>query len=490
MIVTKPERRKGLRVVQGGSGGRSPPTRAATIGVRFDPELVRKHDRQAPRYTSYPSAVQFHPGFTTADYIRVAAESNADPCPAPLSLYVHVPFCTTVCYYCACTKVVTRNRARAAAYLERLHREIARQAALYDSDRAVLQLHWGGGTPTFLSIAEMGSLMQVLRRHFTIGGDGGEHSIEIDPRTVDEPTFEFLRRLGFNRVSFGVQDFDERVQQAVDRRQSEAQTRALIRAARARGFRSVSVDLIYGLPYQSPASFAVTLDKVIGLAPDRISVFNYAHLPGLFKVQRQIDAGALPGAEEKLAILGLTIERLTGAGYVYIGMDHFARRDDELALAQREGTLARNFQGYTTHGHCDLIGLGMSAISRIGNCYAQNARTLDEYQQLIDVSGLAVVRGVELGADDQIRRQVIQQLACRGYVDFAAVERAHRVDFRRYFDAELQRLADLAADGLVSVGATGIEVLAPGRLLLRNVCMVFDAYLGRDSGSGTYSRTI
>ncbi len=460
------------------------------LSVRFNPDLVRKYDRQGPRYTSYPTAVQFHGGFTAEDYGRVALETNRDPCPAPLSLYVHVPFCDTVCYYCACNKIITRNRAHAGPYLERLYREVERQASLFDAGRSVQQLHWGGGTPTFLDQGQMRELMGVLRANFPFAAAGGEHSIEIDPRTVDASTMELLAGLGFNRVSFGVQDFDERVQRAVNRIQSEAQTRAAVDAARRFAMASVSVDLIYGLPYQSVASFSVTLDKLIALGPDRVSVFNYAHLPHLFKVQRQIAEDTLPAPEEKLAILGLTIDKLTGAGYLYIGMDHFARPDDELAVAQREGTLSRNFQGYSTHAECDLIGLGVSAISKIGGCYAQNARALEDYERLIDQGGLAVVRGVELSADDWIRREVIRQLACRGWVDVRVIEDAYGIDFSSYFARELEALRAMAGDGLVRVSERAIEVLPAGRLLLRNICMVFDAYLQGEAPRGTFSRVI
>lgn len=477
-----------LRVILGSSRDAvSPPGRG---GVRFDAELVRKYDTQGPRYTSYPTAVQFHEGFTAEDYGRIALETNADPCPAPLSLYVHVPFCATVCYYCACTKVITKNRARAAPYLAALYREIERQAAFYDDDRPVVQMHWGGGTPTFLAAREMVELMGVLRANFRFAGPEGERAIEIDPRTVTEDTVALLAEIGFNRVSFGVQDFDPRVQRAVNRNQTEAETRAAIAAARAHGFRSVSVDLIYGLPYQSRETFDRTLDAILEIAPNRISVFNYAHLPHMFKAQRQIPTEALPASEEKLAILGSTVEKLTAAGYVYIGMDHFARPDDELAAAQRNGTLSRNFQGYSTHAECDIVGLGMSAISKVGGCYAQNARTLEDYGRLIDAGGLAVTRGVELGEDDWIRREVIRQLACRGWVDIPVIEDAYGVRFASYFAPELERLADMAADGLVRLTDDRIEVLPVGRLLLRNICMVFDAYLRGGARKGTFSRVI
>ncbi|MEQ8663929.1 MAG: oxygen-independent coproporphyrinogen III oxidase [Gammaproteobacteria bacterium] len=450
--------------------------------IVFDADLIRRYDAQGPRYTSYPTAVQFHDGFGEVDYRAAIAASNAEPLPAPLSLYVHIPFCATVCYYCACNKVITANRARALPYLERLHVEIARQGALFDADRPVDQLHWGGGTPTFLSHAQMRALMEVTRAHFNLHeDDSGEYSIEIDPRTVDAAAVAHLRALGFNRLSLGVQDFDPRVQRAVNRVQSEADTIAVIEAARACGFRSVSIDLIYGLPHQDVESFTRTLDRVIECTPDRLSIFNYAHLPQMFKTQRQIDERVLPSAASKLAILERTVARLIAAGYVYIGMDHFARPGDELALAQANGRLTRNFQGYSTHGGCDIVGLGMSSIGNVGSCYAQNARTLDDYCAAIDAGGLAVVKGVELSGEDRLRRAAITQLICHFEIDAAAFGAAHGIDFWRHFGAERAALATMAGDGLVALDDAGIRVLPAGRLLIRNICMVFDAYLGAGS---------
>lgn len=444
--------------------------------LEFDPDLIRRYDASGPRYTSYPTAVQFHPGFDAARYRELARQSNAGG--APLSLYFHIPFCDTVCFYCACNKVITKNRKRAVPYLDQLFREIALQGAMFDRSRPVDQLHWGGGTPTFLSLDQMRALMQVTGEHFQLrGDDSGEYSIEIDPREADAETIAVLRSLGFNRLSLGVQDFDPAVQKAVNRIQSEAQTWAVLDAARAEGFKSVSVDLIYGLPLQTAQSFMVTLDKVIAAGPDRLSVFNYAHLPQMFKTQRQIDEAQLPSAEEKLVILGRTIERLTDAGYLYIGMDHFARPDDELAVAQREGTLYRNFQGYSTHADCDLVAMGATAISKVGNSYSQNLKTLDEYAACIDQGELAVFRGVELDADDLLRRAVITQLICNFALDYAAVERRHGIVFQDYFADELKALNGFVADGLVAVSGQGIQVLPRGRLLIRNICMQFDRYL-------------
>jgi oxygen-independent coproporphyrinogen-3 oxidase len=453
----------------------------------FDPVLIARYDRPGPRYTSYPTAVQFHPGFGEEQYRAAAARSNAAD--RPLSLYFHLPFCDTVCFYCACNKIVTKNRARAAPYLARLRREIELQAALFDHERTVEQLHWGGGTPTFLSHAEMRSLMDHARRRFRLRDDDrGEYGIEVDPREVREGTLPLLRELGFNRLSLGVQDFDPRVQRAVNRIQSETETLAVLEEARALGFRSINMDLIYGLPLQTVESFGRTLDSIVAAAPDRLSVFNYAHLPRLFKTQRQINVADLPSPREKLDILQIAIERLTAAGYVYIGMDHFARPDDELAVAQRDGTLHRNFQGYSTHADCDLVALGITAIGQAGDSYSQNAKTLEDYYARLDADRLPIVRGLTLDADDKLRRAVIMQMICRFTLDVAAFEAQHLIDFRRYFARELAALAPMERDGLVEIGAGAIHVRPAGRLLIRNICMVWDRYLA--AVPAAYSRTI
>jgi oxygen-independent coproporphyrinogen-3 oxidase len=444
--------------------------------VAFDAELIRRYDKAGPRYTSYPTAVQFRDSFGEAEYRAAAGASNAGG--APLSLYFHLPFCDTVCYYCACNKIVTKNRKRTAPYLKRLFREIELQAALFDRSRPVDQLHWGGGTPTFLSVEEMRALMHKTREHFTLrDDDSGEYSIEVDPREANAEIIALLRELGFNRLSLGVQDFDPTVQKAVNRIQSEAETFAVLDAARQTGFRSVNLDLIYGLPHQTVASFATTLDKVIDAGPDRLSVFNYAHLPELFKTQRQIDSASLPAPGEKLAILQHTIERLTAAGYVYIGMDHFARPDDELAVAQREGTLYRNFQGYSTHADCDLVAMGITAIGKVGDTYSQNVKTLEEYSALLDAGRLPVFRGIALSEDDKLRRAVITQLICHFELNFARIEQAFPVRFRDHFAAELEEFKTMQADGLLDVSAHSIVVRPAGKLLIRNICMVFDTYL-------------
>jgi len=454
----------------------------------FDPELIRRYDTSGPRYTSYPTAVQFHEGFGEAEYRAAAAQSNTSG--APLSLYFHLPFCDTVCFYCACNKIVTKNRSRTVPYLERLFREIELQGTLFDRSRPVDQLHWGGGTPTFLNADQMRALMAKTREHFTLrDDDSGEYSIEVDPREANADIVRLLRELGFNRLSLGVQDFDPAVQQAVNRIQSEAETFAVLDAARANGFRSVSFDLIYGLPRQSVASFGATLEKVIAAAPDRLSVFNYAHLPELFKTQRQIDATELPSPAEKLSILKHTIDRLTAAGYVYIGMDHFARPNDELAVAQRNGTLYRNFQGYSTHADCDLVAMGITAIGKVADTYSQNVKTLDEYYAALDAGRLPVYRGIALSADDRLRRDIITRLICHFRLDMGDIESFYGIAFRDRFADEIEALEAMQADGLLKVGDREIVISPSGKLLIRNICMIFDRYL-REKPARRYSKVI
>ncbi len=456
--------------------------------ILFDPALIGKYDKAGPRYTSYPTAVQFHEGFGEAQYREQAQASNASG--RPLSLYLHIPFCDTVCFYCACNKIITKNRRHAVPYLENLHQEIVLQGALFERSRPVTQLHWGGGTPTFISAEQMRELMRVTGEHFQLlSDDSGEYSIEVDPRETDDGTMGLLREIGFNRLSLGVQDFDPQVQKAVNRLQSRDITLKVIEAARAEGFHSISVDLIYGLPLQTVASFTRTIDDIIAQNPDRISVFNYAHLPDLFKTQRQIDASALPPPEIKLEILKTVIERLTRAGYVYIGMDHFAKPEDELARAQQAGTLYRNFQGYSTHADCDLIGLGATSIGMVGDSYSQNLKGLEDYYARIAEGRLAVFRGVRLDEDDRLRRVVITALICHFQLEFAAIERQYGIVFPDYFAAELAELADMQADGLLALSETGIRVLPPGRLLIRNICMTFDRYL-REQKQQRFSKVI
>ena len=461
------------------------------LSVRFDVDLVRRYDKSGPRYTSYPTAVQFHAGFDEKPYKAWAEHTNGEPIPRPLSLYFHLPFCDTVCFYCACNKVVTKDRTRAVSYLDHLHREIAMQGRLFDGDRVVDQLHWGGGTPTFISHEQMRELMQVTRQHFTLRDDDqGEYSIEIDPREVRRDTISLLREIGFNRMSLGIQDFDPTVQKAVNRIQSYEETMAAMNGAREEGFKSISVDLIYGLPFQSTQSFDETLKTIIEASPDRVSLFNYAHLPEMFKPQRRINEADLPSPGEKLEILKLSITRLTDAGYIFIGMDHFAKPDDELAVAQRNRTLYRNFQGYSTHSNCDLIGMGITAIGMVGDTYSQNVKTLDEYYARLDHGHLPILRGIELDADDRLRRQVITSLICHFELVFAEVEREYGVDFGAYFAEELKDLKPMEADGLITVDARGICVTPAGKLLIRNVCMVFDRYLREAAGGQRFSKVI
>jgi len=455
----------------------------------FDQTLINRYDQSGPRYTSYPTAVQFHEGFDANAYAAAARESNASG--RPLSLYFHIPFCDTVCFYCACNKVATKDRTKAQPYLDRVYRELAMQSALFDDDRPVEQLHWGGGTPTFISSAQMRELMAQTGRHFRLlDDDSGEYSIEIDPREVGDDTIGLLREIGFNRMSLGLQDLDPDVQRAVNRIQTAEQTFGVLESARREGFRSISMDLIYGLPLQTPASFLETLDIVVEAAPDRLSVFNYAHLPERFKPQRRINEEELPTPDQKLEILQQVGERLARAGYVYIGMDHFAKPDDELAVAQRNGQLYRNFQGYSTHAHCDLVALGVTSIGMVGDTYAQNARTLDDYYALIDAGQLAVFRGVALSDDDRLRRAVITQLICNFTLDPADVERDWAIRFDDYFADEMTRLRPMVDDGLLRMEGRRLEVQPAGRLLIRNICMVFDRYLNDQGQTARYSKVI
>lgn len=457
--------------------------------VFFDADLIRRYDHAGPRYTSYPTAVQFNERFTADSYHAHAVDTNASG--RPLSLYFHIPFCARLCFYCACNKVVTKNRAHAVPYLENLYREIALQAGLFSRERTVDQLHWGGGTPTFLSPVQMAMLMSVTAEHFNLRDDDtGEYSIEVDPREASADTIALLREVGFNRISLGVQDLDPRVQKAVNRVQPEMQTLEIMQAARDNGFRSINTDLIYGLPFQTVETFATTLDRVIAAGPDRLSIFNYAHLPHLFKPQRRIDEADLPSPSEKLEILQLTIEQLTGAGYVYIGMDHFARPDDELAQAQRDGRLYRNFQGYSTHSDCDLVAMGITSISSVGNTYSQNCKDRESYHERLVEGALPVFRGIELSADDLLRRHVINELICHFSLDIRGLEESHDISFREYFSDALPALEQMQADGLLLYNDAMITVQAPGRLLIRNICMAFDAYLRRQQTGQTFSRVI
>lgn len=456
--------------------------------IRWDSDLIRRYDLAGPRYTSYPTALQFHTQVGAFDFLHALRSSRKAS--RPLSLYVHIPFCANICYYCACNKVITKDRGRAQAYLQRLEHEIKMVASHLGPDQIVEQVHFGGGTPTFLSHDEMRHLMGQLRKHFNLlEDDRGDYGIEIDPREADWSTMGLLRELGFNRVSLGVQDLDPQVQRAVNRLQSLDETRAIVEAARTLQFRSINIDLIYGLPKQTPTSFAHTMQEIITLQPDRLSVFNYAHLPERFSPQRRIEGADLPSPEAKLQMLERTVEQLTGAGYSYIGMDHFALPDDELAVAQEELTLQRNFQGYTTHGHCDLIGLGVSAISQIGDLYSQNSNDLSDYQTQLASDQLATKRGLVCNQDDRIRRAVIQQLVCHFSLDFTDIERRFAIEFRAYFSELWPQLARMASDGLISLHPASLEILPAGRLLVRSVCMAFDSYLSQQNRQ-RFSRVI
>ena len=455
----------------------------------IDPVLIRKYDVGGPRYTSYPTADRFVEAFAELELKQWLARRNIGGISLPLSLYVHLPFCDTVCYYCACNKVVTRDHSRSAKYINYLQKELSLVAPLLGDDRRVSQIHWGGGTPTFLSREELTRLAGLLEGCFERATDC-ESSIEVDPRRCAPGTLALLASLGFNRVSMGVQDFDPAVQKAVHRIQSEDETRRVIEEARAAGFRSVSLDLIYGLPKQTLDSFNRTLDRVIGLDPDRVALYGYAHLPRLFAPQRRIAEADLPAPESKLQILTLAIGRLSRAGYLDIGMDHFAKPGDELALAQAQGRLQRNFQGYSTHADSDMIGLGCSAIGRIGPTYYQNHKELDTYYRALDAGRLPVARGLELSSDDLIRRAVIQALACHFRLSIESIELAYLVDFERYFAAELADLRALERDGLVELDPEWIVVTPKGRLLVRVVCMVFDRYLRERQARAAYSKVI
>ncbi|HMX68097.1 MAG TPA: oxygen-independent coproporphyrinogen III oxidase [Accumulibacter sp.] len=456
----------------------------------FDPEIIRRFDVNGPRYTSYPTADRFVEAFGADAYKLWLGKRNIGGISRQLSLYFHIPFCNTICYYCACNKIITKDHGRSAKYLRYLAKELALQSSFLEGgDHEVAQLHWGGGTPTFLSHGEMRQLMAATHRHFKLI-EGGEYSIEVDPRKVDRATVELLGELGFNRMSIGVQDFDAAVQQAVNRVQSEEETLAVIDAARANRFKSISIDLIYGLPKQTLHGFGRTLERIIAADPDRVSIYNYAHLPSLFKPQRRILEADMPSPDARLQILALAIARMTEAGYVYIGMDHFAKPDDELAIAQRQGRLHRNFQGYSTHSDCDLLAFGISSISKVGPTYSQNVKTLDEYYDLLDSASLPVYRGIELNADDLLRRSIIQSLMCHFELSIESIEIAHLIDFAKYFATELDDLQELVAAGLVRIDDKWISVLPRGRMLVRAISMVFDRYLRADRQRTRYSKVI
>jgi len=457
--------------------------------LTIDPVLMRKYDVSGPRYTSYPTADRFVEAFGAAQLEQWLAKRNIGAISQPLSLYVHLPFCATLCCYCGCNKVITRDRSKSAQYIKYLEKELALLAPLVGDGREICQLHWGGGTPTFLSREEMRDLVAALERHF-VRAPNAESAIEVDPRAAEPGILAFLGKLGFDRLSVGVQDFDPAVQKAVHRIQSEEVTARVIEEARDSGFRSVNVDLIYGLPKQTLDSFNRTLDKVLGLDPDRIALYSYAHLPKVFLPQRRIAEADLPSAEQKLQIMTLAIGRLTRAGYVYIGMDHFARPHDELAIAQSRGLLQRNFQGYSTCPESDLLGLGVSAIGRVGPTYYQNRKDLEEYYAALDEGRLPVARGIELTQDDLARRAIIQALTCNFRLSIESIELAYLLDFKQVFAEELADLKKLQDEGLVELGADWIVITPKGRLLVRAICMVFDKYLRTGRQRASYSKVL
>ena len=455
----------------------------------IDEQLLRRFDVPGPRYTSYPTADRFVEAFGSDDYIRALEQRRAGSMELPLSLYIHIPFCESLCYYCACNKVITKHHSKSAEYLRYLSRELELQVEHFGRGHSVSQMHLGGGSPTFLSDVELSDLIDMIRRHFNLV-PGGEFSIEVDPRTVSADRLRHLYQLGFNRLSFGVQDFDPTVQKAVHRVQPAEQVFDLVRAAREIGFESVNVDLIYGLPLQTPESFRHTLELVKQLRPERIALYAYAHLPTRFKPQRRILSAELPSPAEKLAMLSNSLSILGDAGYDYVGMDHFALPDDALAIAKRQGRLHRNFQGYSTQPDCDLIALGVSAIGRIGATYSQNAKTLEEYYDALDQGRLPIVRGLALTRDDILRRSVIMAVMCQGQLDFEAMGDAHLIDFASYFAREIERLRDFETMGLVKVGPTSLEVTPQGWYFVRAIAMSFDRYLQSDQDRARFSKII
>lgn len=454
----------------------------------IEEDLIRRFNKLGPRYTSYPSADRFQAQFQAADLITQLQARAANPAPPPLSVYVHLPFCASLCYYCACNKVITKDRSRSAVYLQYLEKELALISAHLPAGQLTTQLHLGGGTPTFLSNQELAQLMQMLKRHFNFSADA-EIGIEIDPRTISSASMAYFAELGFNRTSLGVQDFDLAVQQAVHRVQPYEMVAHALQASRENGFGSINFDLIYGLPKQSLASFDATLSQVIDLSPDRIALYNYAHLPTRFKPQRRILEADLPSAEERLQIFLLSLRRLLDAGYEYIGLDHFAKPDDSLAQAMKAGSLHRNFQGYTTQAECDMLALGVSSISKLGNAYSQSLRSIDEYYAALDANQLPVEKGFLLTPDDVLRREIIMDIMCCNSLDFAAIGQRHGINFTDYFSAELARLQEYQNLGLIALDSQQLAITPRGRMFVRAVGMVFDGFLAQTTAA-TYSKLI
>ncbi len=452
--------------------------------IIWDQALIQKYNHSGPRYTSYPTALEFNDGYTNEDF-KVAVSRYPE---RPLSLYVHIPFCHKLCYFCACNKTITRHRHKVDIYLDYLEKEIKTRANLF-KNRIATQIHWGGGTPTYLDEAQSSRLMSMLTDNFNISEDA-EISIEMDPREIELDMLDHLRHIGFNRISMGVQDFNKEVQKLVNREQDEDFIFALVKRARELGFVSVNLDLIYGLPKQTLESFMLTLEKVVELNPDRMSVFNYAHLPTRFAAQVKIKNDMLPSPETKLAIFQNTISFLNQSGYKFIGMDHFAKPDDELAIAQDKGILHRNFQGYTTQEECDLLGMGVSAISLIGDSYAQNQKDLKTYYTEVEEKSIALHKGLTLTKDDCLRRDLIKALICNFKLNFSDLEKEYDIDFNHYFQEDLELLHPLIEDDLIEVNKNSIIVLPKGRLLIRNICLCFDIYSRATARRQQFSRII
>ena len=464
---------------------------AQTEPVVISPDLLQRYDVAGPRYTSYPTADRFVEAFGEPDYVQALSQRRLGLGSKlyPLSLYIHIPFCESLCYYCACNKIITKHHARGAEYVRYVTREVELNVAHLGAGQTVSQLHLGGGSPTFLSDDELQDLMAMLRRNFVFS-PGGEYALEVDPRTVTPERLKRLRALGFNRLSFGVQDFEPAVQKAVHRIQLAAQVFELVQSSRDLGFESINVDLIYGLPMQTPETFERTMAQVVKLRPDRIALYAYAHLPERFKPQRRIHSPDLPPASAKLAMLASAMRVLMAAGYVYVGMDHFALASDALAIAKRQGRLHRNFQGYSTQPDCDLVALGVSSIGRVGSTFSQNVKTLEAYYDLLDQGRLPVERGLAMSRDDGVRQSVIMALMCQGHVLFESIELAHLIDFQAYFAQELKSLRHMQTQGLVALDASGIQVTELGWYFVRGVAMVFDQYLQTDRNRARFSKII
>ncbi|KPN72500.1 oxygen-independent coproporphyrinogen III oxidase [Neisseria sp. 83E34] len=455
----------------------------------FDRQLIASLPASGPRYTSYPTADRFDSSWSEQEYISALATQQENKPDKALSLYIHIPFCNTICYYCGCNKIITKDKARADTYIQYLERELELLAPHLKGRHQLAQLHFGGGTPTFLNDDQIERVFAMISKHFTLIPTG-EYSIEIDPRKVSRDTVFHLGKLGFNRMSIGIQDFDPKVQQAVNRIQTEAETREVIDAAREAGFKSISVDLIYGLPHQSLDSIKPTIETVLSLDPDRLALYHYAHLPHIFKPQRRIDTDAVPDSEEKLDILQYAVQTLTARGYEFIGMDHFAKPTDELTIALHEGRLQRNFQGYSTHADCDLIAIGVSSIGKIGSIYAQNEKDIDAYYAALDANRLPIMRGYQLTQDDILRRQIIQDLMCRFSLDFSEYQEQFGIQFDEYFKQELQDLNQMAQLELLQLDAHSLTVSPKGRFLIRNIAMIFDYHLRHRETKVRYSQTV